>query len=120
MRHYFKHYNTTFLISVDQIFNADIRDKTEKALMTFFHGFLKSDKDNVDLLMSDAKNNQKLTINLFDKEIIRHDDSKISFEIDEHRRHNLLNGLDEISLTLENADKISNFESKLSLEKPWI
>ena len=49
MRHYFKHYNTSFLISVDQILNADIRDKTEKALMTFFHGFLKSDKDNVDL-----------------------------------------------------------------------
>ncbi|MBL42764.1 MAG: 3-isopropylmalate dehydratase small subunit [Rhodospirillaceae bacterium] len=77
-------------------------------------------KKNVDILMQDAENNHKLTVDLIEKNIIRYDNTSIPFEIDQHRRHNLLNGLDEIGITLESEEKIANFESKLSYEKPWI
>ena len=77
-------------------------------------------KRDVDILMQDAENNHKLTIDLFEKKIIRQDKSIIPFEIDQHRRHNLLNGLDEIGITLESEEKISNFETKLSHEKTWV
>ena len=70
--------------------------------------------------MQDAENNHKLTVDLIEKNIIRYDNTSIPFEIDQHRRHNLLNGLDEIGITLESEEKIANFESKLSYEKPWI
>ena len=49
MRYYFKHYNTSFLISIDQIADLDIRNKIGKALTAFFQGFVKTEENNVDL-----------------------------------------------------------------------
>jgi 3-isopropylmalate/(R)-2-methylmalate dehydratase small subunit len=43
-----------------------------------------------------------------------------SFEIDEGRKKNLLEGKDEISLTLENAEKIRYFEQRLFEKEPWL
>mmetsp|Transcript_28905 Transcript_28905/g.51677 ORF Transcript_28905/g.51677 Transcript_28905/m.51677 type:complete len:101 (+) Transcript_28905:2637-2939(+) len=45
---------------------------------------------------------------------------KISFDVDAFRRHCLLNGLDDIGLTLAKDDKISEFEAKRSAETPWL
>jgi 3-isopropylmalate/(R)-2-methylmalate dehydratase small subunit len=42
------------------------------------------------------------------------------FEITPHRRHSLLNGLDEIGQTLQQAEQIRAFEARLKLEKPWL
>ncbi|MEQ9445953.1 MAG: 3-isopropylmalate dehydratase small subunit, partial [Rhodospirillaceae bacterium] len=42
------------------------------------------------------------------------------FELDATRRHNLLNGLDDIALTLKHLDKIKAFEAKQQAEQPWL
>jgi len=42
------------------------------------------------------------------------------FEIDSSRKHSLLNGLDEIGLTLEHADEIKAFEARRRSEQPWL
>tara|TARA_B100002051_G_C16714139_1_gene628364 strand:+ start:1397 stop:1996 length:600 start_codon:yes stop_codon:yes gene_type:complete len=77
-------------------------------------------EQEVTILMADAVNKNKLKIDLVKKNIVREDNSTVPFEIDQHRRHNLLNGLDEIGITLESEEEISKFETKLSLEKPWV
>jgi len=43
-----------------------------------------------------------------------------SFEVDPFRKHCLLNGLDEIGLTLQHADKIKAFEINRQNEQPWL
>ena len=45
---------------------------------------------------------------------------RFTFEIDPFRKHCLLNGLDEIGLTLASSDAISAYESRLNTEKPWL
>lgn len=45
---------------------------------------------------------------------------KISFDVDAFRRHCLLNGLDDIGLTLAKDAKISEFEARRSVETPWL
>jgi 3-isopropylmalate/(R)-2-methylmalate dehydratase small subunit len=45
---------------------------------------------------------------------------RFTFEIDAFRKHCLLNGLDEIGLTLASSDAISAYETKLNTEKPWL
>ena len=45
---------------------------------------------------------------------------EFSFEVDEFRRHSLLNGLDEIGITLQHAVEIKTFETKRRLEQPWL
>jgi len=77
-------------------------------------------EQEVTILMADAVNKNKLKIDLVKKNIVREDNSTVPFEIDQHRRHNLLNGLDEIGITLESEEEISKFETKLSFEKPWV
>ena len=44
----------------------------------------------------------------------------IRFEIDPHRKHCLLHGLDDIGLTLEKRPKISAYEEKAKAERPWV
>ena len=43
-----------------------------------------------------------------------------AFEIDPFRKHCLLNGLDDIGLTLQHADEIKAFEAKRRIEQPWL
>ena len=71
-------------------------------------------------LMQDAENARSITVNLAEEVIIRSDESCIKFEIEPHRKHNLLNGLDEIEITLESKHKITTFEKKLEKEKDWL
>ncbi|HWU85295.1 MAG TPA: 3-isopropylmalate dehydratase small subunit [Rhodocyclaceae bacterium] len=61
-----------------------------------------------------------LDIDLDQQTITRPDGKKISFEIDGFRKHCLLNGLDDIGLTLQKADLIKAFEAKRKAEQPWL
>ena len=61
-----------------------------------------------------------LDIDLEQQTITRPDGKKVSFEIDGFRKHCLLNGLDDIGLTLQKADAIKAFEAKRRAEQPWL
>lgn len=63
---------------------------------------------------------QKLDVDLESQTITRADGSKVSFQVDAFRRHCLLNGLDDIGLTMQKADKISAFEDKRRGTEPWM
>ena len=73
-------------------------------------------------LMKDAENgaNAVFTIDLENLEITRPDGEVISFEIDGFRQHSMINGLDEIGLTMARGEKIAEFEAKQKIEQPWL
>lgn len=60
------------------------------------------------------------SVDLENMKITAPDGTVIQFELDETRRHNLLNGLDDIALTLEHAEKIKAFEAKQQAGQPWL
>ncbi|APV51617.1 3-isopropylmalate dehydratase small subunit [Betaproteobacteria bacterium GR16-43] len=62
----------------------------------------------------------KLTIDLAAKSVVTPSGKTMSFEIDDTRRQNLLNGLDEIGITLKHADEIKAYEEKRKRSEPWI
>ncbi len=61
-----------------------------------------------------------LAVDLLSQMITLPDGSSIEFEVDSFRKHCLLNGLDDIALTLEDADKIRAFEVKHQQKAPWL
>lgn len=77
---------------------------------------------DVDALMSQAQNPETatMTIDLPQQAIQTHQGESISFTVDEFRKHCLLNGLDDISLTLQKADKIAEFERQQQQSLPWL
>ena len=79
-------------------------------------------KEELEQLMSDAENgsNSILDVDLESQQIGRPNGEKISFEVDEFRKHCLLNGLDEIGLTMEKQSKIDTFEKQHQYNQPWI
>ena len=79
-------------------------------------------KEELDQLMSDAENgsNSILDVDLESQQIGRPNGEKITFEVDEFRKHCLLNGLDEIGLTMEKQAKIDTFEQQHQYNQPWI
>ncbi len=66
-----------------------------------------------------ANRKEEIAINLPDQKII-FGNKEIKFEIDEFKKKCLLEGLDDIALSLEKSDKIAAYENKLKLSKPWI
>jgi len=80
------------------------------------------EKDKRDTLMLDAEkgSNAILTVDLFDQEITRPDGSIIQFEVDSFRKHCLLNGLDDIELTMKKIKKINDFEQTYFTKMPWL
>ncbi len=79
-------------------------------------------KKERDLLMDDALkgSNSILTVNLENQEIKRPDGSIITFDVDQFKKKCLLNGLDDIELTMEKFDKIKSFEDSYFLKFPWL
>ena len=79
-------------------------------------------KDELDALMADAsdRENPELTIDLAALQIRRPNGGVIAFELDEFRRHCLLEGLDDIGLTLQKADRIDTFEAEQRKSQPWL
>jgi len=76
--------------------------------------------ENVDYLMKEAKNKIYFTIKLENQTIEVINKKLINFEIDPFRKKCLLEGLDDIALTLKKAEKISTFENSLHKSHPWI
>jgi 3-isopropylmalate/(R)-2-methylmalate dehydratase small subunit len=77
--------------------------------------------ENLEKLMDDASrgSNAVLSIDLETQEISGPDGGTISFEIDAFKRHCMLNGLDDIGLTLEHAGAIEGFEKTNASARPW-
>ena len=79
-------------------------------------------QEQVDLLMTDAEKGQnaRMTVDLEAQTVTSSDGEVIRFEIDPFRKHCLLNGLDDIALTLEKAAAIDAFESGAAQARPWV
>ena len=75
-----------------------------------------------DALLQDASHgeNSRITINLKDQEIVRPDGEKIAFDVDPFRKHCLLEGLDDIGITLQSESKIKAFEERNKMLVPWM
>ena len=83
---------------------------------------IKLPQSEVDKLMDDAKRgaNAIVTIDLEKQEITGPDGGRIHFEVDPFRKHCLVNGLDDIGLTLEKAASIDSFEARDRMARPWM
>ena len=79
-------------------------------------------QEQVDQLMADAEKgaNARVTVDLENQEITMSDGTKIPFEVDSFRKHCLIEGLDDIGLTLEKAAAIESFETQAAQARPWV
>ena len=75
-----------------------------------------------DALMEDAENgeNARLSIDLEAQTITRPNGEIIAFDVDPFRKHCLLNGLDDIGLTLQKSEKIKTYEADLAAARSWV
>ena len=83
---------------------------------------IRGNREDLDALMADAKDaeNPELTIDLENQEIRRPNGGVIKFDFDEFRRNCLINGLDDIGLTLQKDDAINAFEGKRKEVMDWV
>jgi len=83
---------------------------------------IKLPQEQVDKLMDDANRgaNAIITVDLIHQTITGPDGGCIAFEVDPFRKHCLLNGLDDIGLTLQRADRIATFEETRNQSYPWL
>ncbi|XHC09275.1 3-isopropylmalate dehydratase small subunit [Labrenzia sp. ac12] len=79
-------------------------------------------EDELETLMHAAERgaNFTLTIDLESQEIKGLESGDIAFKIDSFRKHCLINGLDDIGLTMAKAGEIDTFESKMGNDRPWV
>ena len=77
------------------------------------------DEKKIQQLSQYSTRKEKVEINLKEQEIL-FGNSKIKFDIDPFKKKCLLEGLDDIALSLEKSEKISSFEDKFKKNKPWI
>ena len=82
---------------------------------------IKLPQEQVDVLMEAAESgaNARLSIDLETQEVSTPDGEVIKFEFDAFKKHCLLNGLDDIGLTMQKEDKIAAFEEKQKVAQPW-
>ena len=77
------------------------------------------DGKKIEELIQYSKRKENIEINLTEQQIM-FGNKRIKFEIDPFKKKCLLNGLDDIALSLEQSEKISSYENKLSKNKPWL
>ena len=77
------------------------------------------DERKIEELIQYSKIKKSIEINLTQQEIL-FGNKRIKFDIDPFKKKCLLNGLDDIALSLEKSEKISSYENKLKKNKPWI
>ncbi len=79
-------------------------------------------QEEIDKLLDDASRgaNATITVDLESQEIRGPDGGRIKFDVDPHLKHNLLEGLDEIGLSLKKAPAITAFEERRRLAEPWL
>ncbi|TRW95035.1 3-isopropylmalate dehydratase small subunit [Paracoccus sp. M683] len=79
-------------------------------------------QEAVDALMEDARRgaNARINVDLNAQTVTSSDGQVFAFDIDPDRKHSLLNGLDDIGLTMEKAPAIDRFESQMAQARPWV
>ncbi|SPF79238.1 3-isopropylmalate dehydratase small subunit [Aliiroseovarius pelagivivens] len=79
-------------------------------------------QEQVDTLMADAEKgaNARMTVDLEAQEITTSDGETIAFEVDAFKKHCLLEGLDDIGLTMAKKASIDAFEAKAAAARPWV
>jgi len=79
-------------------------------------------KEDLDKLMDDAERgaNATLTVDLESQTITGPDGGEVTFELDDFKKECLLNGLDDVGLTLRKEKSIDDYEQKLNAERPWV
>ena len=77
------------------------------------------DEQKIQELVQYFERKESIEINLMEQEII-FGNKRIKFEIDPFKKKCLLNGSDDIALSLEKSEKITSYESKLKKSKPWL
>jgi 3-isopropylmalate/(R)-2-methylmalate dehydratase small subunit len=79
-------------------------------------------QEQVDLLMKDAEkgSNARMTVDLENQQITTSEGDVIPFEVDAFKKHCLLEGLDDIGLTLAKASAIDSFEAQAAQSRPWV
>lgn len=79
-------------------------------------------REKIVTLTQDAENgaNATFTVNLETQEIVRPDGGRVNFSVDPFRRHCLMNGLDDIGLTLQQEAHISAYENRQRIAQPWV
>jgi 3-isopropylmalate/(R)-2-methylmalate dehydratase small subunit len=75
----------------------------------------------VEHLMEDARKgaNARITVDLVNQTVSASDGKSFAFSVDPFKKHCLLNGLDDIGLTMEQAGSIDSYEKKLAVARPW-
>ena len=81
---------------------------------------IRLDQSDVDHLMKEAENKKTLTINLEEQSIVDESGKSIDFEIEEFKKKCLIEGLDDIDLTLKKSEAIGVYEEKIQEKFPWI
>jgi 3-isopropylmalate/(R)-2-methylmalate dehydratase small subunit len=79
-------------------------------------------EDDVDSLFKSVEANEgyELTVDLEKQQVVTPEGESYGFDVDEFRKYCLLNGLDDIGLTLQHADDIRAYEEKRKAEAPWL
>ena len=79
-------------------------------------------KEQVEALMEDAEKgaNARMEVDLEAQTVTSSDGDVFNFEIDAFKKHCLLNGLDDISLSLEKSSSIESYEATVAVERPWV
>jgi 3-isopropylmalate/(R)-2-methylmalate dehydratase small subunit len=79
-------------------------------------------KEAVDVLIKDAEkgSNARMIIDLEAQVVTSSDGETFSFEVDAFKKHCLMNGLDDIGLTMEKVASIDTFEAEISHSRPWV
>ncbi|WP_347815775.1 3-isopropylmalate dehydratase small subunit [uncultured Planktomarina sp.] len=79
-------------------------------------------EDELQLLMKDAEkgSNARMIVDLENQQIEASDGEVISFDVDQHRKHCLMNGLDDIGLSMEKIASVDAFEAQMAQSAPWV
>lgn len=77
-------------------------------------------RENIDRLMTVAAEGLPIQVDLETQTVTTPYQDRFSFPVDDFRRHCLLNGLDEISLTQSLGDQIADYEARLAQQRPWV
>ena len=79
-------------------------------------------QEQVDLLMKDAEKgaNARIEVNLENQTITSSDGETFTFEVDAFKKHCLMNGLDDIGLTMEKVTSIDSYEAAAQQSRPWV
>tara|TARA_B100000586_G_scaffold74578_1_gene52319 strand:- start:205 stop:810 length:606 start_codon:yes stop_codon:yes gene_type:complete len=80
---------------------------------------IKITDDEIKEISEYSNRKEEISVNLADQKII-FGNKKIKFEIDQFKKKCLIEGLDDIALSLEKSDKITSFEEKIKYTKPWV